>query len=132
MSFNLYIYCYLHTCSEAFKPIIEDKVITDIASSLSADHSIPVEPAHVLLRWGIQRNISVLPKSSTPSRIKSNFDITGKFGLSNDQMHAISRLNHGLRYADMDVLTGQMGISLNPSFYEGDILPKEKQQETKQ
>lgn len=33
------------------------------------------------LKWGLQRGTSVIPKSVTPSRIASNFDLDG-WGLS--------------------------------------------------
>lgn len=120
----------------AFKPIIEEPLILHIAEELNKEHGFTgdqkIEPAHVLLRWGMQRNISVLPKSSTPSRIRSNYSMTGKFGLSEEQMKQISTLNCGLRYADYDLLTGKMGISMYPAFYEGHILPKEGEKEDEQ
>ena len=70
----------------------------------------------------------MLPKSSTPSRIRSNYSQVGKFGLSDDQMKQISLLNCGIRYADLDLLTGKMGVSLYPAFYEGHILPRDDNQ----
>uniref|UniRef100_A0A8H7KAJ5 NADP-dependent oxidoreductase domain-containing protein n=1 Tax=Bionectria ochroleuca TaxID=29856 RepID=A0A8H7KAJ5_BIOOC len=33
--------------------------------------------AQILLKWGLQRGTSVIPKSVTPSRISSNFDLDG-------------------------------------------------------
>lgn len=48
--------------------------------------------AQVALRWMIQRNIVVIPKSITPSRIKGNIDVFD-FELSIDDMAAIQQLN---------------------------------------
>merc|ERR1712025_1511104 len=43
----------------------------------------------ILLRWGMQRGYAVLTKSSTPSRIASNFDIFG-FELSDEDMEKLN------------------------------------------
>jgi glycerol 2-dehydrogenase (NADP+) len=39
--------------------------------------------------WSIQRGTSVIPKSVTPSRIDSNFDLDG-WALSDSHMEALS------------------------------------------
>ncbi|XP_067656759.1 1,5-anhydro-D-fructose reductase-like isoform X1 [Haliotis asinina] len=52
--------------------------------------------AQVALRWGIQRNTSVIPKSVTPSRIKENIQILD-FELTEDDMKVISNLNRNFR-----------------------------------
>jgi diketogulonate reductase-like aldo/keto reductase len=48
-------------------PQLEDKVVQEIAKAHKVD------PANVLISWQVQRGLVVLPKSVTPSRIKSNF-----------------------------------------------------------
>ncbi|KAM0247805.1 hypothetical protein ACHAP5_003813 [Fusarium lateritium] len=42
-------------------------------------------PQQVLLQWGLQKGWSVVPKSVTPSRIESNFDLDG-WVLTDDEM----------------------------------------------
>jgi 2,5-diketo-D-gluconate reductase A len=48
----------------------------------------------VTLRWHIQRGDIVFPKSTTPSRIKENFEIFD-FELSEEDMAAIGALDRG-------------------------------------
>jgi len=55
--------------------------------------------AQILLRWGLQRGTSIIPKSSNPKRMKENLTITD-FELTVDEMHAISALNQNRRFND--------------------------------
>ena len=50
----------------------------------------------VILRWLLQRNITIIPKSVTASRIKENIDILD-FTLSDEEMEAVSSLNKNVR-----------------------------------
>ncbi|MTV82148.1 aldo/keto reductase [Secundilactobacillus folii] len=48
----------------------------------------------VILRWLLQRNITVIPKSVHQDRIEENFDVFG-FTLNEDEMATISKLDRG-------------------------------------
>jgi 2,5-diketo-D-gluconate reductase A len=49
-----------------------------------------------MLRWGLQHGRSVIPKSTTPSRIAENINVFD-FDLSADEMTAIDGLDTGRR-----------------------------------
>lgn len=70
--------------------IFFDEVINDIAKHYNKT------PAQIILRWHVQHNISVIPKSVHESRIIENSEITD-FSLNDDAMNAIDALNQGLR-----------------------------------
>ena len=79
--------------TEAWSPIaqgavLDDPVITEIASSVDRT------PAQVVLRWHIQRDSIVFPKSSTPERIEENFALFD-FELDDDAMERITSLDRG-------------------------------------
>ena len=79
--------------TEAWSPIaqggvLDDKTITEIARRV--DRS----PAQVVLRWHIQRNTIVFPKSVTESRVKENFALFD-FDLTDEDMAAITGLDKG-------------------------------------
>jgi diketogulonate reductase-like aldo/keto reductase len=56
-------------------------------------------PAQIVLRWGVQRGTSVVPKSTRIERLKENLDIVD-FTLTDGQMQAISGLNRNRRFND--------------------------------
>ncbi|MNP36539.1 Morphine 6-dehydrogenase [compost metagenome] len=49
-------------------------------------------PAQVVLRWHLQNNTIVIPKSVTPSRIEENFNVFD-FNLTDAEMERINGLN---------------------------------------
>ncbi len=58
--------------------------------------------AQVIIAWGLQRGIMMIPKSVTPSRILENFKALDLV-LTNEEMEMISLLNQGIRvYTDPD------------------------------
>lgn len=77
--------------TEAWSPLGSGSILGDPAfASIAEAHG--VTPAQVILRWHIQLGNVVIPKSVTPERIKSNFDVFG-FELSNDEIQQINALD---------------------------------------
>jgi 2,5-diketo-D-gluconate reductase A len=69
---------------------LHDPVLTGIATAHGVD------PARVVLRWHIQHEIVVIPKSKTPERIARNADVDG-FALTGHEMAAIDNLGRRRR-----------------------------------
>ena len=70
--------------------ILEDTVLRRIADARSRT------PAQIVLRWLVQKDIIVIPRSKNPTRIRENADIFD-FRLSSEEMEAINRRNEDLR-----------------------------------
>jgi 2,5-diketo-D-gluconate reductase A len=64
---------------------LHDPVLTRIATAHGVD------PARVVLRWHLQHEIVVIPKSQTPERITRNADLSG-FTLTTEEMTAVDGL----------------------------------------
>ena len=80
---------------QAWAPIMRGKVnrIT-LLRSIGARYN--KTPAQVALKWAIQHNIAVIPKSEQPSRIKSNAEIFD-FTLSAEELQQIDSLDRSIR-----------------------------------
>ena len=76
----------------------EDSVLME-SVVINAAQRAGVTPAQVILRWGIQRGVAVIPKTSKPERLRENFSIAG-FSLDEGEMNAISALNKNRRFND--------------------------------
>ena len=73
--------------------ILQDSTITALAKKFSKS------AAQIIIRWHLDNGLIVIPKSSTPARIKENFNVFD-FKLSNDDLAKIERL---------DSLSGRIG-----------------------
>jgi 2,5-diketo-D-gluconate reductase A len=60
--------------TEAWSPIAKGEVLDDPAITEIADR-LGRTPAQVVLRWHIERGSIVFPKSTTPERIRENFEL---------------------------------------------------------
>jgi 2,5-diketo-D-gluconate reductase A len=79
--------------TEAWSPLkqgeaLRDPVIVEIAERLERT------PAQVVLRWHIQRGNIVFPKSTTPERIRENFELFD-FELESEEVEGINGLDRG-------------------------------------
>ncbi len=79
--------------TEAWSPIAQGRVLGDPVINRVAE-ARGKSPAQVVLRWHIQRGDIVFPKSVTPERVKSNFELFD-FELDDSDMNAISALDKG-------------------------------------
>src|SRR6476660_6212897 len=79
--------------TEAWSPIAQGKVLGDPVIERIAD-AAGRSPAQVVLRWHVQRGDIVFPKSVSPARMKSNFQLFD-FELDISAVDAISALDHG-------------------------------------
>jgi 2,5-diketo-D-gluconate reductase A len=67
------------------KSDLEDPVLRGIADA----HG--VQPTQVILRWHLEHDIVVIPKSATPERIAANLAVTG-FALTPEEVSRIDAL----------------------------------------
>lgn len=82
---------------EAWSPLGggSNNALTDpVISELAAAHD--VSAAQIILRWHVQREEIVIPKSIHEARVQQNRDIFA-FGLDEDEMKAIADLDAGKR-----------------------------------
>jgi 2,5-diketo-D-gluconate reductase A len=79
--------------TEAWSPlkqgeVLDDPIVTEIAEKVDRT------PAQVVLRWHIERNSIVFPKSTTPERIRENFELFD-FELDPGEVERIASLDRG-------------------------------------
>ncbi|HSD77182.1 MAG TPA: aldo/keto reductase, partial [Solirubrobacteraceae bacterium] len=79
--------------TQAWSPIAQGEVLGDAVVAGIADE-VDRSPAQVVLRWHIQRGSIVFPKSTTPARIRENFELFD-FELDPEQVRRIEELDRG-------------------------------------
>ncbi|NCU17285.1 aldo/keto reductase [Pallidibacillus pasinlerensis] len=87
---------------EAWSPLARGQVLNDsVLNEIGKKYG--KSPAQVTLRWHLQSDIVVIPKSVTPSRIKENADIFD-FELTDEEMGQINQIDKNTRFfKDPDV-----------------------------
>lgn len=79
--------------SEHMPRVVDDPVIRGIAEAHGKT------AAQIALRWGIQRNTAVIPKSTHKERIRENLEIFD-FTLSEKEMAALAGIDRHMRLVD--------------------------------
>lgn len=77
---------------QAYCPLVRNTRGSDpLLTPLAKKHG--KTPAQILLRWGLQKNFVILPKSVTPSRIEENKEIYD-FELSKEDMESLQTTDY--------------------------------------
>ncbi|KAK4100608.1 NAD(P)H-dependent D-xylose reductase-like protein [Parathielavia hyrcaniae] len=71
--------------------LTDDETIKAIAAKYNK------QPSQVLLRWATQRGLAIIPKSTSPARMKENIE-SSNFDLSEEDIATISSFDRGLRF----------------------------------
>lgn len=81
---------------ESWSPLNQGGIVldNDVIKKLAKDHD--KTPAQVIIRWHLQSESIVIPKSVTPSRIEENFNVFD-FELNTDEMKQIAEINRDER-----------------------------------
>jgi 2,5-diketo-D-gluconate reductase A len=77
---------------EGYSPLKDTRLDDPVLAKIAAAHG--VTPAQVVLRWHLEHDITVIPKSAKADRIAANFDLFG-FSLSADEVASIDGLGRG-------------------------------------
>ncbi len=82
---------YAPLLSKGINELLENETLNEIAKKYNKT------VVQVNLRWFVDRGIVVIPKSVTPKRIESNYDIFD-FQLDDEDLQAIRKLNRGRKF----------------------------------
>ena len=80
---------------EAYSPLTKGRRLDDGRLMAIAD-GIGRSPAQVLIRWALQHDLVVIPKSARPQHILANADVFD-FEIPEEQMAILDGLDEGLR-----------------------------------
>jgi 2,5-diketo-D-gluconate reductase A len=75
---------------EGYSPFKNTDLRHPVLAEIAARHG--VTPAQVVLRWHLDHEVVVIPKSATPERIATNFDVFG-FSLTTEELGRIDGLS---------------------------------------
>ena len=110
---------------KAMPTVMDEPIVTEMADKLGVD------VGQLLIRWGMQHGTSVLPKSSNPSRIRSNIEgpLLGLTALSEGDFQTLSNLPIQIRSLCGSVWLNEKGPyrTLEDFWDEPAIVPSDAQ-----
>jgi 2,5-diketo-D-gluconate reductase A len=74
---------------EGYSPLKDTRLDNQVLTEIAAAHGVTT--AQVVLRWHLEHDITVIPKSAHPDRIAANIDLLG-FALTPEQTAAVDAL----------------------------------------
>jgi len=81
--------------TQAWSPLARGQILEEpVLVALAAEYGVSV--AQLVIRWHLERGISVIPKSLSPQRIESNADVFG-FALEPDHLALLGSMNRDYR-----------------------------------
>jgi len=81
--------------TQSWSPLKQGQITTD-ATIVGISSELEVTPAQIAIRWQIQSDVAVIPKSVTEERIRENRDVF-HFNLTEEHMASIAALDIGDR-----------------------------------
>jgi diketogulonate reductase-like aldo/keto reductase len=89
---DLHKYCLEHNIVlEAYSSLGKGRLLSN-SKIIEMAKKYQVTPSQLLLRYGLERNIVVIPKSSSPKRIQENADLY-HFRISPEDMNVLNGMN---------------------------------------
>jgi methylglyoxal/glyoxal reductase len=83
---------------QAYTPLVRGQRFAD-PKLVALANQYGKTPAQIILRWALQLEVSTIPKSSNPNRLKENFDVFD-FQISDEDMKMINAFNENFRVVD--------------------------------
>ena len=77
-------------------PLLEHETIKRIADKHGRTAS------QILLRWAVERKVTVIPKSGNVGRMKTNLDLFS-FSLDDNDHNTIAAMNANIRFNDLEI-----------------------------
>ncbi len=80
---------------EAYSPLTKgERLNDDTLKAIASEYERTA--AQILIRWALQHNLVVIPKSADPGRIRENAEVFG-FAIADEHMELLDDLNEDLR-----------------------------------